>query len=149
MTPEQIRIVKENFNQIAPLAEEVATEFYQRLFQLDASLKPLFKEDLSEQKKKLMMMFKFAVGTLDRIDVFEPSLEELGRKHVAYGVRDEHYETVGTALILTLQTMLGAALTEQLKTAWIAAYTLIAGIIFVEKDTIQNLCLHNLSPSFC
>lgn len=127
MTPEQIEIVKENFNQIAPLADEVATEFYERLFQLDASLRPLFKEDLTEQKKKLMMMLKFAVGTLDRMSVFEPSLEELGRRHNAYGVRETHYETVGNALILTLRKMLGAALTEKLEAAWIAAYTFIAG----------------------
>jgi hemoglobin-like flavoprotein len=129
MTPEQIEIVKENFNQIAPLADAVATEFYERLFQLDSSLRPFFKEDLSEQKKKLMMMLKFAVGTLDRMDVFEPSLEELGRKHVAYGVRETHYETVGAALILTLREMLGASLTDKLEAAWIAAYTLIAGVM--------------------
>lgn len=126
MTPEQINLVKENFNQIAPLAEQVAAEFYRHLFQIDASRKPLFKEDLSEQKKNLMTMLKFAVGTLDRMDVFKPSLEKLGRRHVAYGVRDKHYKTVGTALILTLRTMRGAALTEQLEAARIAAYTLIA-----------------------
>ena len=127
MTTEQIEIVKENFNLIAPLADLVAAEFYERLFQLDASLRPLFKEDLTEQKKKLMMMLKFAVGTLDRMSVFEPSLEELGRKHAGYGVREKHYETVGAALILTLRAMLGASLTEQLEAAWIAAYSLIAG----------------------
>ncbi len=138
MTPEQIEIVKENFNRIAPLADEVATEFYQRLFQLDASLRPLFKEDLTEQKKKLMMMLKFAVGTLDRMDVFEPSLEELGRKHAAYGVLETHYETVGDALISTLRAMLGAGLTEQLEAAWIAAYTLIAGTMQRSAYTVQS-----------
>ncbi len=127
MTHEQIEIMKENFNQIAPLADLVAAEFYERLFQLDASLRPLFKEDLTEQKKHLMMMLKFAIGTLDRMEVFEPSLEELGRKHIAYGVKETHYETVGDALILTLRAMLGASLTEQLEAAWIAAYSLIAG----------------------
>ncbi len=127
MTTEQIEIVKENFNLIAPLADMVASEFYKHLFQLDASLRPLFKEDLTGQKKKLMMMLNFAVGTLDRMDVFEPKLEELGLKHVAYGVKETHYETVGNALILTLRAMLGAALTEHLEAAWIAAYTLIAG----------------------
>ena len=127
MTPEQIEIVKANFIQIAPLANEVAAEFYERLFQLDPSLRLMFKEDLTEQKKKLMMMLKFAVGTLDRLEVFEPSLEELGRRHVAYGVKETHYETVGTALILTLREMLGASLSDQIEAAWIAAYTLIAG----------------------
>ena len=127
MTPEQIEIVKANFIQIAPLANEVAAEFYERLFQLDPSLRLMFKEDLTEQKKKLMMMLKFAVGTLDQLEVFEPSLEELGRRHVAYGVKETHYETVGTALILTLREMLGASLSDQIEAAWIAAYTLIAG----------------------
>lgn len=126
ITPEQIDLVKKNFVQIAPLADEVAGEFYHRLFQLDPSLRALFKEDLTEQKKKLMTMLKFAVGTLDRMEVLEASLEELGRRHIAYGVRDEHYETVGKALILTLREMLGAALTEPIEGAWAAAYTQIA-----------------------
>ena len=137
MTPEQIELVKENFNQIAPLADLVAGEFYERLFHLDASLRALFKEDLTEQKKKLMMMLKFAVGTLDRIEVFMPSLEELGRKHVAYGMRDHHYETVGNALILTLRAMLGAGLTKQLEAAWIAAYTLIAETMIRAAEKTQ------------
>jgi len=137
MTPEQIEIVKRNFIQIAPLEDEVATGFYERLFQLDPSLRSLFKEDLSEQKKKLIMMLEFAVGTLDRIDVFEPSLEELGRRHVAYGVRETHYETVGAAFILTLRAMLGAALTEQLEAAWIAAYMLIAGTMQRAASAVQ------------
>lgn len=129
MTPEQIEIVKANFIQIAPLADEVAAEFYERLFQLDPALRPLFQEDLTEQKKKLMMMLKFAVGTLDRMEVFEPALAELGRKHVAYGVKETHYETVGAALILTLREMLGVNLTERLEAAWIVAYQRIAGIM--------------------
>jgi hemoglobin-like flavoprotein len=137
MTPEQIEIVKENFNQIAPLADAVAAEFYERLFQLDASLRPLFKEDLTEQKKKLMMMLKFAVGTLDRMDVFEPSLEKLGRRHVAYGVRETHYETVGNALILTLRAILGVSLTEKLEAAWIAAYMMIAGTMCRAAYVVQ------------
>jgi hemoglobin-like flavoprotein len=129
MTSEQINIVKENFNQLEHLAEEIATEFYKRLFQIDVTLRPLFNENLSEQKKKLVMMLKFAVGTLDRMDVFEPSLEELGRKHGACGMRETHYETVGTALILTLRKVLSAVFTEKLEAAWIAAYMLIAGLM--------------------
>lgn len=140
MTPQQINLVRENFNCIAPLADEVATVFYERLFMLDASLRRMFQEDLTEQKRKLMIMLKFAVGTLDRMDVFEPSLEALGRRHLGYGVRDEHYETVGTALILTLRQLLGAEFTKELETAWLATYTLVAGTMCraVRREAAQT-----------
>jgi hemoglobin-like flavoprotein len=127
MTPQQIKIVRENVERIAPVADKATTTFCDRLFALDSSLRLMFDENSAERKQELLMMLKFAVETLDRIDVFMPSLEALGRKHVGYGVRDEHYDAIGASLILTLRQMFGKEFTLETEKAWLETYTLVAG----------------------
>jgi hypothetical protein len=50
----------------------------------------------------------------------------LGRRHAAYGVKDEHYGTVGAALLWTLGEGLGADFTPEVKDAWTSVYGTLA-----------------------
>ena len=129
MTPEQIALVQTSFERVAPNADAVAALFYERLFELDPALRPLFRGDLREQGRKLMAMLHLVVRSLDRLDELVPAVEALGRRHVAYGVRDAHYATVGGALLWTLQQGLRPAFTPATREAWTAAYTLLAGVM--------------------
>jgi hypothetical protein len=52
MTPQQKVLVQTTFARIAPSADEAAAMFYERLFELDSTLRPLFKGDLREQGRK-------------------------------------------------------------------------------------------------
>ncbi|MGB7922120.1 MAG: globin family protein [Pyrinomonadaceae bacterium] len=122
MTPEQKRLVQRSFEQVAPIADAAAGLFYGRLFELDPALRPLFKGDLVEQGRKLMQMIGVVVKGLDRFDELLPAAQALGQRHTGYGVRDEHYETVGAALLWTLGEGLGTAFTHDVKEAWTAAY---------------------------
>jgi hemoglobin-like flavoprotein len=119
-------LVQESFATIAPLADEVAKLFYRRLFELDPSLQPMFRTDMTEQRKKLMQMLTAAVKGLDRLEQLVPVVQDLGRRHARYGVTDAHYDTVAAALIWTLEQGLGAGFTEELKEAWVTVYTLLA-----------------------
>ncbi len=127
MTGEQIRLVRESFEKVLPIADAAAALFYGRLFDLDPALEPLFKGDIAEQGRKLMQMLAVAVKGLDRLEQILPAVESLGARHVAYGVRDEHYETVGRALIWTLRKGLGEAFTVDTEAAWVEVYTTLAG----------------------
>jgi hemoglobin-like flavoprotein len=127
MTPEQIALVRSSFAKVVPIKETAADLFYGRLFELDPSLKPLFKGDIKEQGLKLMAMIGTAVGGLDRLDSIVPAVQALGRRHAGYGVKDEHYDTVAIALLWTLEQGLGAAFTPDVKTAWTSAYGVLAG----------------------
>lgn len=127
MTPEQIALVRTSFAQVVPIREAAAGLFYGRLFELDPSLKPLFKGDLKEQGVKLMAMIGTAVGGLDRLDSIEPTVQALGKRHVSYGVQAAHYDTVAAALLWTLEQGLGAAFTPDVKAAWTSAYGILAG----------------------
>ncbi len=107
MNPESQRLVRESFAKVAPIAPAAAAMFYERLFVLDPALRPLFKGDMAEQGRKLMSMIGVAVANLGRLDAIVPTVRELGRRHAGYGVQQSHYDTVGTALVWTLEQGLG------------------------------------------
>lgn len=129
MTPETVALVQGSFRQVAPIAEQAATLFYGRLFELDPSLKPLFKGDMTEQGKKLMKVLGVAVASLEDLPGLVPVVQDLGRRHVAYGVLPEHYATVGSALLWTLEQGLGAGFTPEVKAAWSEVYGLLATVM--------------------
>ena len=127
VTNTQKVLVQESFAAVMPIADDAAALFYRRLFELDPSLERMFKGDMTEQRKKLMQMLTAAVKGLDRLDQLVPVVEDLGRRHAGYGVADAHYDTVGAALLWTLEKGLGNAFTPEVKDAWIAVYGLLAG----------------------
>ena len=127
MTPAQIDMVKQSFAQVAPIAGEAGALFYNRLFTLDPSLQGLFKEDIAVQSRKLMQMLATAVNGLDKLETIVPAVQALGARHVRYGVTEAHYDTVAAALLWTLEQGLGAGFTPQVREAWVAAYSILAG----------------------
>src|SRR5436190_5913753 len=126
ITSRQKMLVQESFAMIAPIADDAAGLFYRRLFELDPSLRQMFPADLTEQRKKLMQMLTAAVKGLDRLEQLIPVVEDLGRRHATYGVADAHYESVGLALLWTLEKGLGRAFTPEVKEAWATVYGLLA-----------------------
>ena len=126
MTPEQKVLVQQTFTQVLPISEQAAALFYDRLFQLDPSLRALFKSDIKEQGKKLMQMIGYCVGKLNALDEIVPAVQDLGRKHAGYGVKNDAYQTVGAALLWTLERGLGPAFTPEVKAAWAEVYGVLA-----------------------
>ena len=126
MTPEQVLLVQSGFAKVEALGDRTAALFYDRLFQLDPSLRPLFRGDPATQRAKLMAALRTVVGALDRHGELLPAVRDLGRRHAHYGIEPEHYATVGAALIWTLEQGLGPYLTAAMRRAWVAAYSLLA-----------------------
>lgn len=129
ITPEQKKLVQSSWAQVVPIADTAAGLFYNRLFEIDPSLRPLFTSDINEQGRKLMQMIGTAVRGLDKLDEIVPAVQALGRRHVGYGVKDEHYDTVASALLWTLEKGLGDAYTPAVAEAWTSTYTLLAGVM--------------------
>ena len=129
MTPDQIELVKNSWQKVVPIKETAADLFYGKLFELDPSLKPMFKGDMKEQGRKLMMMLNTVVTNLEKLDSLVPAVQDLGKRHVAYGVKDAHYGTVGAALLWTLGAGLGDAFTADTEAAWTEAYTVLSTVM--------------------
>jgi hemoglobin-like flavoprotein len=138
MTPTQKRLVQDTFVSIAPIADDAAALFYRRLFEIDPSLERMFKGDMAEQRKRLMQMIAVAVKGLDRLDQLVPAVQDLGRRHAGYGVEDRHYETVGAALLWTLEKGLGAAFTPEVREAWATVYGILSTTM---KDASREVAL--------
>src|SRR5918911_3774759 len=126
MTPQQTSLVQQSFALVVPIAEPAAELFYGRLFELDPSLRLLFRGDMREQGRKLMQMLTVAVRGLDRLETIVPAVQALGRRHVAYGVTEAHFATVGAALLWTLEQGLGSAFTPEVADAWASVYGVLA-----------------------
>jgi hemoglobin-like flavoprotein len=122
-------MVQESFKKVVPIADTAANLFYDRLFVIAPEVRSLFPDDLTEQKKKLMQVLATAVTNLHQVEKIIPAVEDLGRRHVAYGVTAKHYEPVGAALSWTLEQGLGADFTPPLKEAWTQTYTTVAGVM--------------------
>jgi len=131
MNATQIALIHSSFEHLAPAAEALAASFYGRLFEIDPTLRPLFQHDIVLQGRKFMTMLVVVVRGLDTLDRLLPDVENLGRRHVAYGVSDTHYETVEVALLWAIQDRLGDDWTPAVGEAWAAAYRLLA-------DTMQR-----------
>ena len=126
VTTEQISLVRDSWEKVIPIADQAAHLFYGKLFELDPALKPMFKGDMVKQGQKLMRMIGIAVDNLGRLDDIVPTVQDLGVKHLEYGVKNYHYDTVGEALLWTLGQGLGDAFTTEVMVAWSDVYGLLA-----------------------
>jgi len=126
MTPEKIALVRSSWQQVLPISDSAAKLFYGQLFELDPSLRSMFKGDMVEQGRKLMAIINTAVNSLDNLGPILGAVEDMGRRHVAYGVTEAHYDTVGSALIWTLGKGLGEQFTPAVKDAWVETYTTLS-----------------------
>jgi hemoglobin-like flavoprotein len=125
----QIHLVQSTFAKVETIAETAAELFYNRLFELDPSVRHMFPENVTEQGRKLMATLKVAVNGLTKLDTIVPVVQQLGARHQALGVHDSHYDTVGAALLWTLEQGLGNEFTAEVNDAWTATYTLVADVM--------------------
>jgi hemoglobin-like flavoprotein len=130
MTPTEIGLIRDSWAAVEPIADTAAGLFYGRLFELDPALERLFRRtDMSAQRKVLMQTLTVVVKSIDRLDQIVPAVQALGRRHAGYGVREEHYATVGAALLWTLEQGLGEAFTPAVRDAWTGAYGTLASVM--------------------
>ena len=138
LTDRQITLVRESFECIMPRAGEFAGNFYDALFGLQPALRLLFPNDLAAQEKKLIDMLETAVALLNEPERLMPVLEESGRRHALYGVRERNYARVGEALLQTLHATLGAAFDAETAAAWTHVYGLMSETMIRGGRSLQN-----------
>jgi hemoglobin-like flavoprotein len=127
MTPQQETLIRETWRQVTPIADAAAEMFYGRLFETQPALRDLFRNtDMAAQHRAVVQALTFVVDELGSPEALRPALQDLGRRHVAYGLSEAHLEAVGAALLWTLAKGLGPAWTPEAEAAWSEAYGMIA-----------------------
>src|SRR5947208_6282607 len=132
MTPEQVNLVQQSFAKVAPISEQAAVLFYDRLFEVAPSVQAMFPADMTEQRKKLMGTLAVVVNGLGNLGSVLPAASALAKRHVSYGAKPEHYPVVGGVLLWTLEKGLGEAWTSEVADAWTAAYGTLSGYMISE-----------------
>ncbi|NVK25199.1 MAG: hemin receptor, partial [Gammaproteobacteria bacterium] len=90
-------------------------------------VKPMFSNtNMKSQGQKLMTTLSVAVNGLSDFQSIVPKVQKLGVTHIKYGVKESHFPIVADALLWTLEQGLGDDWNEDVKDAWVAAYTLLA-----------------------
>ncbi len=126
MTEEQKQQVRRTFAKVERIPEIVGLVFYRRLFELNPALRHLFQHDIQEQSRKLVSTLKMAVDSLEQPREVTAALQALGRRHIQYGVKEEHYDTVGAALLWTLEYTLGPEFDPAVRESWLELYSWLA-----------------------
>ncbi|MDP4004640.1 globin domain-containing protein, partial [Methylobacterium sp. NEAU K] len=129
MAAHQVRLVQDSFAKVRPIADTAADLFYGRLFEIAPQVRSLFPKDLAEQKRKLMTMIGLVVANLDQPEALTAAVQDLGRRHLAYGTQDAHYEPVGAALLWALEQGIGADFTPEVQDAWTETYGFVSRLM--------------------
>ena len=127
MTPDEINLIRQGYDRIAPMAEQVGFEIYERVFAMDPSLRALFRIDMPAQVSHFMAALAMVVRSLDNLAQILEQIQALGRRHATYGVQPRHLAMGGVALLDTLEARLGDAFTPEARAAWTRAYQILTG----------------------
>lgn len=139
MNQVQINLIKSTWRQVVPIADDAASLFYRRLFEVDPGLASHFHGvDMPLQRKRLLEALSMVVERLDEFETIIPQLGALGRRHANYGASAEAYETVGAALLWTLEQGLGDAWSPAVEAAWREAYGLLSGVMLDASTTVTD-----------
>jgi nitric oxide dioxygenase len=120
-------LIRITFARIEPMADFVAKTFYRRLFDTAPDIRFLFDPyTMDTQRRKFMQTLEVAVDAVNDLEEILPRLHALGKRHISYGVREEHYGIVGSALIWTLRRTLVEAFPPHVESAWTKLYVTLA-----------------------
>ena len=127
MDVKQIQLVQRTFEQqVRPVSQEAGEMLYLRLFEMEPSLKPLFKGDMKRQAEMVMTAIGLAIQSLDQPEQVKTATKELGIRHYTYGVQPAYYNIFGAALIWALEQVMGPDFTPEIKEAWTEAYAVLS-----------------------
>lgn len=124
----EIALIKKSWIDVKKIKPEILGDvFYTKLFYDNPELRKMFPQEMEEQNKKLIDMLNVIIERLENLNELKGEIIAVAKRHVDYGVKTEHYNMVGTALLWTLQKALGKDWTEELRTAWINCYNVLSG----------------------
>ena len=129
MSPEQIKLLRESFSRIEEQADIAALVFYRNLFLIAPELRPMFNTSIDVQSRKLMESLRHTVATLEQPEILVPVLEGLGRRHLSYGTKAEHYDIVVCAMMRMLSEVLDRRFTAETAAVWHDALIFVSSVM--------------------
>lgn len=133
-----IRRLQESFSRIELGPVDFAERFYARLFERHPGLRTMFPADMSAQTRKFFETLRMVIESLQAPSTARSKLEDLGRGHVKYGVKPEHYPLVCDMIVATFAELSGSDWTADLSLDWSNALRLVSEIMLDGAKTAQD-----------
>jgi nitric oxide dioxygenase len=139
LTPSQVSIIKSTVPVLAAHGNTITTKFYADMIASTPSLKNVFNtthQATGHQPAALAGALYAYAANIDNLGALSPALELICHKHVSLFIRPAQYEIVGTFLLQTMASVLGAAATPEILDAWGAAYWQLAGLMIAKEEVM-------------
>ncbi|WP_372466845.1 globin domain-containing protein [Microbacterium maritypicum] len=144
LTSESEAIVRATAGVVAEHADEITTLFYREMFAVHPELLRVFNranQAIGEQPKALAAsIVAFAVQLIDpEAPDFAPVMRRIAHKHVSLGIKARQYTIVGHHLLDAVGTVLGDAVTPEIRAAWDEVYWLFGCSLIAEEAKLYAL----------
>jgi nitric oxide dioxygenase len=144
LSPESEAIVRATAGVVAEHAEEITREFYPAMFAAHPELLNVFNranQAIGEQPKALAAsVVAFAVQLIDPdAPDFTPVMRRIAYKHVSLGIKAREYTIVAKHLLDAVGTVLGDAVTPEVRAAWDEVYWLFGCSLIAEEAKLYAL----------
>jgi NAD(P)H-flavin reductase/hemoglobin-like flavoprotein len=123
---DDLGMLDEHLRLMGDLSDRVINYFYAALFLEAPHLRALFPAAMDTQRDRFFRALTSSVRSLGDPERYVPMFQQLGRDHRKYGVRPEHYEAVGRALVTALRHHGQEYWAPELEAAWQRAYSVMA-----------------------
>jgi hemoglobin-like flavoprotein len=133
-----IALLQDSFALVAAKETDLASRFYEILFDRYPQTRAMFRRRTEEQAKMLTSALAAVVAHVDDTAWLVATLPPMGAKHVSYGVTNEMYDWVGECLLAALDDVCGEDFTPAVRATWTAAFGAIAGLMQQGADTVAN-----------
>ncbi|MCF0065848.1 globin domain-containing protein [Dyadobacter chenwenxiniae] len=138
MTDRKTLTIKNTWSYVIAQPELAGELFYEKLFELDPTLRGMFPPDLGHQAQKLTDMITYMVRRMQAMPDIQKEIDALAVRHAGYGVHDAHYITVGGALLSTLEKLLEEHWDEECCQAWTELYNIWASSMIKASHEARN-----------
>ena len=118
LTAADIRLIRHTFRMVAAHQQELTRLFYDKLFELDPSLREKFQSDVDAMPSKFMRMLAILVSLVNDPPQLEERARKLGQRQLEYGVQPTYFDASETALLWALEKLLGSRFTKVAHSAW-------------------------------
>ena len=127
MDPDDLGMVQETLALLADRLDDVAADLYAELFATAPQLRGMFPPGMADQRARFLAALTTAVAGLADEAAVRPVLARLGRDHRRFGVRPEHYDVFGRALVAAVGRAAQDVWVPELEAAWRRTYAVVAG----------------------
>lgn len=136
-----IEIIQTITPAVAPHAEAITRNFYQRMFHENPEVKAYFNQAHQHsggQQQALAGAICAYFTHIDNLEALGPAVELIAQKHCSLGIQPEHYPIVGKHLLAAIQDVLGDAVTDEVLAAVTEAYQVLATVCIERERQIYE-----------